>query len=264
MTANNLIPETIPVEESSIVIKPKEKLEKREKHKKSKKSDRNKIILTGDEEFYIDNKSEKIYHTVITLARPACPKYRSYSKMIGRGKFPFKKSIHKRYFTKKLMKIDAETNTFMSDLEILSKIKSFNFHLNQHSNDIEKWIEFVEYQTIALEKSTGQEIYDKKIQILERALTENKNDDRLLKMYAQHIEKIHPADEVSRMLEKMIEKDPTNLVLWSSLISTNRGSMTLCSIPNILELYGKCMGKLFKKQRSDEIMLSEYFRLSIF
>lgn len=53
--------------------------------------------------------------------------------------------------------------------------------------------------------------------------------------------------------------DPTNVILWSALIGTNRGSMTLCSVPNILELYGKCMEKLFKKQRSDEIMLSEFF-----
>lgn len=200
LTANNLIPETKIVEKSTVAIKPKEK------RKKSKKGERNQIILTGDEDFYIDNKSERIYHTVITLARPACPKYRTYSRMIGRGMFLYKKSKQNRYFSKKLLKVDLESNTFMSDLEILSKIKSFNSHLNQHSNDVEKWIEFVEYQEIALEKSTGTEISDKKVQILERALIDNKNDDRLLKMYCKLIEKIHPADEVSRMLEKMIEK----------------------------------------------------------
>lgn len=205
LTANTVTTtETVNVFEQS-KTHPPPPIKSKEKRKKSKKDDRNRILLTGDEDFYIDNKSEKIYLTVLTLARPACPKYYSYSKMIGRRKYIFKRSNHKRYFTKKLLKIHSENNTFMSDLEILSTIKSFNSHLNHHLNDVDKWIEFVEYQEIALQQSTATEIADKKVQILERALADNKND-RLLKIYTKLIERIHPADEVSRMVEKMIEK----------------------------------------------------------
>lgn len=38
-----------------------------------------------------------------------------------------------------------------------------------------------------------------------------------------------------------------------------QGSMARCKIPDVLELYEKCMKNMYKRNRCDEVTLSEFF-----
>lgn len=66
----------------SVPHKKSSKSKTKEKHKKRDKTHRRPkspvpapIVFTGTEEYYVDKKSERGFLSVLTLHRPACPKY---------------------------------------------------------------------------------------------------------------------------------------------------------------------------------------------
>lgn len=63
-------------EEKQIHKKSKNKDKKKHKHKKHNRSvSPEPIVFTGNEEYYVDKKSERGFLSVKTLHRPACPRY---------------------------------------------------------------------------------------------------------------------------------------------------------------------------------------------
>lgn len=51
--------------------------------------------------------------------------------------------------------------------------------------------------------------------------------------------------------------DSANYLLWNAQIMATQGSMARCRIPDVLELYEKCMKNMYKRNRCDEVTLSE-------
>lgn len=49
-----------------------------------------------------------------------------------------------------------------------------------------------------------------------------------------------PADQLSSELETLVNKDSGNILLWESFIMVTQGSIAMCTIPKVLELYSKC------------------------
>lgn len=51
--------------------------------------------------------------------------------------------------------------------------------------------------------------------------------------------------------------DPANYILWNAQIMATQGSMARCRVPDVMTLYEKCMKNMYKRNRNDEVTLSE-------
>lgn len=51
--------------------------------------------------------------------------------------------------------------------------------------------------------------------------------------------------------------DPANYILWNAQIMATQGSMARCRVPDVLALYETCMKNMYKRNRCDEVTLSE-------
>lgn len=51
--------------------------------------------------------------------------------------------------------------------------------------------------------------------------------------------------------------DPANYILWNAQLMATQGSMARCRVPDVLSLYEKCMKNMYRRNRCDEVTLSE-------
>lgn len=45
--------------------------------------------------------------------------------------------------------------------------------------------------------------------------------------------------------------------MWNAQIMATQGSMARCKVPDVMTLYEKCMKNMYKRNRCDEVTLSE-------
>lgn len=50
--------------------------------------------------------------------------------------------------------------------------------------------------------------------------------------------------------------DSANYILWNAQIMATQGSMARCMVAEVLKLYKSCMKNMYKRNRIDEITLS--------
>lgn len=218
----------------------------------------------------MDKKREPNFMHVPTLNRPACPKYRIRCKSLGhvpRFERPNQRSTIKRYYVKSAKSkvelgadtLAAATNTALTEEEFIESNRMFNRRLGQQPGDIATWCEFVEHQDRSHMRSSAKRlIVERKLDIIEKALRENPGNERLYKLFVAIVTDAYPSFEVSKLLDKLLAKDPANYTLWHAQIMATQGSMARCTVPDVLKLYERCMKVMSKKMRYDETMLSEF------
>lgn len=64
-------------------------------------------------------------------------------------------------------------------------------------------------------------------------------------------------DQISQYFEHCFA-DPANYILWNAQIMATQGSMARCTVPDVMQLYEKCMKNMYKRNRNDDVTLSEY------
>lgn len=262
------------VEDENSSKEPKSKKRKKEKKRSRKKSPI--IEFTGKEDYYVDKKSFKGYFKVDTIHRPARPKYNYGKRILGSSLSPsldgkhilgssfgfnyLNKKSRKRYFEEKSLKKRENPNNdnkIIDETEYVLKVKEFNEYLNENPYDINKWLEFVNHQQRNNLKLSNTQIAEKKMEIIERGLKENPKNLILIENYIEIVTKVFPSDDVSKIIEKLLVKDPTNFLLWETLINATQGSMARCIVPDVLKLYEKCMQTLYNKLGDDVITMSK-------
>lgn len=251
----------------------KKKKRRRERDQTPAAAEPPNIEFTGREEYYVDKKWERGYLSVQSLHRPACPKYRMYSRPLA----PLPRSaaagrqLLQRYYTKsKLNRTvasgapDASTNTEhrLSEDEFIRCNRDFNQRLSHAPDDIAEWLRFVRHQEQSPQRLTKLQLAERKMDLLNRAIHENMSatsDDRRDRLYAEYatvIEHTYPSFEVSKLLDALLARDATNYTLWNAQILATQGSMARCIVPDVLKLYEQCMKHMYKRNRYDAIMLS--------
>lgn len=224
--------------------------------------------FTGNEEYYVDKKREHGFMHVLTLNRPACPKYRIHVKSLGKIRHhhqnTHQRTTIKRYYVKShKSKItmeggDVHANSPLSEQEFIDGNRLFNRRLGEQPDDIETWCEFVRHQDRTHMRSAKRLIVEKKLDILEKAIRENLGNEQLYRLFVAIVTDAYPSFEVSKLLDKLLAKDSTNLTLWQAQIMATQGSMARCIVPDVLKLYERCMKVMSKKSRYDETMLSKF------
>lgn len=254
---------------------------KSSKHKRHKKEDTKSIVklpplptstldFDGSEKFYVDKKSERGYIRVDTLHRPACPNY--YNSYRGLGKFCItrkkKKDNFKRYYSKKFQKRFAEPQsragtvpnpTAIGEDEFLEANKLLNRSTMDNVKNVSAWLDLVKFQDQTPMKNISKtQLAERKFDILDKALVHNPFSDELYSLYVDIANQVLPSYEVSKIIEKLLAKDPTNYILWRGLIMATQGSMARCIVPDVMKLYERAMQQNYRRKRCDQTMLSEY------
>lgn len=97
----------------------------------------------------------------------------------------------------------------------------------------------------------------KKLSIVEKALEKNAESTNLLKLKLSFMEELLPADEFSNQLELLVNKDTGNITLWQEFIMTTQASVSMCTVPRVLDLYLKCFCILKQKARTNPRIYDE-------
>lgn len=212
----------------------------------------------------MDKKSERGYSRVETLHRPACPNYHFSSR--GLGDLPRrktkKKDNFKRYFSTKFQKRFAKTNspatTALDSDQFLETNKLLNQATMADVRNVTAWIDLVNFQDQTPMKGVSKtQLAGRKFDILDKALSHNPLSDALYTVYVDIANHVLPSYEVSKVVERLLSKDPTNYILWRGLILATQGSMARCVVPDVLGLYERAMQQNYRKRKCDETMLSE-------
>lgn len=113
-------------------------------------------------------------------------------------------------------------------------------------------------------KNNSRSILEKKLSIVEKGLEKNPDSLELQKLKLFLRSELTPADQFSNELEILLNKDSGNLILWQTLIMTTQSSVALCSAPNVLNLFTRCLFILRQRSRTnprfyDAQVLSKFF-----
>lgn len=243
-----------------------------------------------DEDFYVDLKGSKEFLSVNTISRPAVSKYRVKYYLTRNNRITKKK--FKRYY-KRLERIEKkdenkeekitkenisqapisirdENFTGFDQEEDLSKQTAFyNKTLTENPHDVKLWLEYVEFQdsVYQFEKSyrkgsiakAQRVLAERKIAILEKALTHNLGSEELLRERLKVAVSAFPSDELQAQLKKLVDKEQDNIILWQGYIEATQCSMSHCNTPAVIDLYSRCLQTLHKLRRAtiSEKYLSE-------
>lgn len=224
----------------------------------------------------MDKKCERGFLSVQTLHRPACPKYRSHSRPLAPlpRRFSARPPLRRYYAKSRRDRVacgdatDVPTNDRLDEEAFVTLNRDYNQRLGTHPADIDTWLQFVRHQDQTPQKLSKLLLAERKMDILNKALSLNLDAnsaadgcDRLYAEYAAVIEAAFPSFEVSKILEGLLAKNPTNYTLWNAQIMASQGSMARCLVPDVLKLYEQCMKHMYNRNRYDEVMLSKCGKL---
>lgn len=260
---------------------------KSKKHKKKKHKQKLKVkqVYGAENIFFEDNVIDRGNLKVDTLCSRARPLYDLSEKSIGFVKnksFKNKETI-KRYFAdrkrektrknhdgslkrvKKTDKNDENIEEFnLNDKAVREeakklKIKEFNERLGEDPENVDLWLDYINFEDRDDDFESakgGRDLetmkYQRKLAIVEKALEKNSSSKELLKKKLYFMSELVPTDQYSEQLEKMLNKDSGNIIIWQALISATRSSVSICTAPKILKLYTKCFDTLHKWPRGSQ------------
>ncbi|XP_055533838.1 nuclear exosome regulator NRDE2 [Wyeomyia smithii] len=245
--------------------KKKGKKHKKRRHRSSsdveadKKKTTQQPVHVSEHEYYTDLEGLKIYLTVETLHKPACPRYR-----LGPYRFHFRTNNNKIEQKQRYFKYHRNIKE-LEHRAAVSLEKEFELEKAARVDDsVEKWVEYFRYKADHPTHIDSYQNNKAELTILEKAMRQHPDSNELLTLWLEQIVKVFPTDEVLEMIERLISKDNTNVLLWDALIANKQGAMAQCIAPNVLRLYEKSIRSLFLAKRSDEVMLKFFKKCSLF
>lgn len=281
--------------ESDIDNTRKSKKHQRRAHKKKSKRkgreiDCNTQIMpvlefNGAEGYYIDKSKIQQYLTVRTLHKPACPRYRYSSGYILGTAFSYESNVKetilkfgKRYFQNKCKitndPVCNDTQITLDENEYTSRLGRLNRKTLHTSSDLQVWLELLSLQERNPYKWSRLLLAEKKLDIINRALIRFPRNEQLYRFYIDIINATYPSFEVTKMLDRLLSKDPYSYILWTAQIMTTQGSMARCIVPDVLRIYERCMRKMHCAQQmsthvsaisnTDDIMLRLFNNCALF
>lgn len=145
-----------------------------------------------------------------------------------------------------------------SNVEYFSKMTEFyNEKLREAPNDVMKWIEFARLQDESFKNAEQglisrtfdpilnpagkhKAVTEKKISILEKALSINRDSLELILEYMEYCREILDPAEVHKKWNEFIFKNLNKGLLWQRYIMYMQSDLSSFSVSNIIARYGKC------------------------
>ncbi|XP_053948205.1 nuclear exosome regulator NRDE2 [Anastrepha ludens] len=270
------------------------------KHKKKKKCKRKskikgkndcemKIILpalefNGNEEYYVDKSKAQQFLSVRTLHKPACPRYRhTFCFSVGGGRrygLNSERKDNRRYFQMKLKKSSNQACDnvipLLDENEYTARLGQLNRKTFETTCDLQVWLDLLLLQDQNPYKWSRLLLAERKLDIINRALARFPRNEQLYRLFIDIINVTYPSFEVTKMLDRLLNKDPYNYTLWTAQIMTTQGSMARCIVPDVLHIYERCMSKMHRAHQinsplvetasssSDDIMIRLFNNCALF
>ncbi|XP_075221889.1 nuclear exosome regulator NRDE2 isoform X2 [Lycorma delicatula] len=252
----------------------KEKKRIKRKHEKSGliSSKSAPTVTEVDGMFYTDKRREPGNLQVKTLSRPAVPLYNNPKRKLCVLKDNCKKvskSKSYRYYTFDFKGIGAldvkeddsfvEESTTAKDVgvncekEITEKTRHFNEKLENEPDNVKLWLEYVKFQNIVCKfeqthsssKSIIQKlIAEKKLSILEKAISLNPLCEELLNEKFHLAEIVYPPEKLLAEALELVNKDKTNLTLTRAVIRCTQFSLSRCTVPSVINAFVDALERL--------------------
>lgn len=217
------------------------------------------------EDFYEDKCPNKGFLKVDTLCKPAVPIYKcDRHKMLGKlASHKVKKKKNYRYFlysldegNSKVEKLKGESSCEKQENEITSKTEEYNVALTENPNDVDMWIQYVNYQEVIHQFERAYRgvrgkgtMAERQLSIVDRALALNPGNKQLVRKRITIAEASLSADVASRQIEALLSTQPASIELWRGFVRTTQWSLALCSAPGVLNLYIKATQQLHQSRR---------------
>ncbi|KAL7027572.1 hypothetical protein ACKWTF_005487 [Chironomus riparius] len=199
---------------------------------------------TKVELYYLDKDQRIEYLKLESLPKRVLPLYRIMRRFAYYGK----QRKFRRYFKKK-----EKTSKKSLDEPENDEGQQMKIYLNQNQNDIEKWIEYINYKHI-ISTTQNDKSEKSKLETIEKALHFNTCSQKLTELYLRTIPNVHTSDVVIDLIQDLIAKEPYNVIYWKHLLNTFTSSMG-CDVENGLKEYGKALRIIQKSHDSDLLML---------
>ncbi|KAL0100675.1 hypothetical protein PUN28_019222 [Cardiocondyla obscurior] len=265
----------------------KEQKVERKKHKCDSKRYKPEYELDVKDLYFEDRHRDKGNNNINTFCSRVRPFYDVSAKSLGYVKHEqLKKDLSHRYYTKNIdsaeavkkndiiikktnektalikqeIKADENTLSWCKNLEEeqKSKTREYNEQLTENPHNVELWLQYIDFQDILahyqrhqLAKDNYRTTLMKKLSIVEKALEKNTDSKDLLILKLRFMTELTPSDELSNQLEVLVNKDSGNIVLWQHFIMVTQGSVAMCTVPRVLELYFKCFCVLRQRARTN-------------
>lgn len=267
-------------------------VKKRKKEKRKHLHDKERLKLKYERDvknvYYEDKYRDKGNSTVETLCSRVRPLYNINKRSLG---FVLWKNLKKytceRYYAKNIdstardkkkdnvIKRDATKNGSTEDDQTSSwcnqmdeiqkaKIKEYNERLTQTPEDIQLWIEYIEFQDkledfqkYRTAKDMRRATAMKKLSIIDKALEKNVESTELSKLKYFFMGELMPADQFSKELETLVNKNAGDILLWQEFIMVTQASVAMCTVPKVLDMYSKCFCILKHKARTNPRVYDE-------
>lgn len=278
------------VESVKRVVSSEDENDSRRKHvkkkKKKRKTEQAAPVERESAEHVVDTKRTPEFLTVKTIARPSAPKYRINHYINDSNRRKSRKKF-KRYYVfientedaksgsdkeevltksdlNKSVKVDTTNEVALKQEDDLSRTTGeYNRKLTENPGDVDLWLKYVDFQdsVFKFEKTFRKGsfakglrvIAERKLAILDKALSQNPNCERLIRERMNIAFSVYPSDELQMQLKKLVEKDLGNIILWQGYIEATQCSMSHCNAPAVLKLYTQCLSTLHKLRRNATI-----------
>ncbi|XP_023018350.2 nuclear exosome regulator NRDE2 [Leptinotarsa decemlineata] len=256
----------------------RKKSRKKDIAEKKEKYDHSPILPGIEENFSIDVSGCRELLKVPTIYGRPAPKYRvayylNVTQYRSKKKFkryhellPEKNTDGEQVITKQnidqigFASRDDNFPGFKQEQELSQQTGFFNSHLENHPNDIEVWLDYIQFQNVVyqFEKTyrkgsiakAQRVLAERKLSILDKAMSFNPESESLHRERLNIVVGTFPADEQQAYLKDLVEKDKGNIILWQGYIESTQCSMSHCNTPAVLSLYTKCLSTLHQLRRT--------------
>ncbi len=152
-------------------------------------------------------------------------------------------------------------NSNLNDIEFSKKTEHFNERLRENPHDIDTWLQFVKIQDNAFLDTTNdtisstfssfqtsskgeKAITEKKLDILDKAITKNPSSVKLIIEYMRYLRKISDSGEVHKKWNDFLFRYPNKGLLWQEYLMFVQSDLSKFSMQNTVSSYWKCIKTL--------------------
>ncbi|XKL68828.1 hypothetical protein PGB90_006597 [Kerria lacca] len=258
-------------------------------------------LVSSDSSFHVDRTGSKNNFLIPTLMKNDVPIYNKPKKYYQNDNSKRRNKILKwRYFNRSKKIYDADekilehlptqtnenyllinnTDTVSLiqhlELKLTEKTASYNRQLTEDPHNEELWLEFVNFQDKKIEfekryrkmKNDSQNTEERKLSILDKALSHNPLSESLLYCKFDVMCKLYDPDKLSNEIFSALRQDFGNTNLWIRYINITQSTLSRCRVSEVISLYAKAMEKINFMQKygilATELQLLELFTFSAF
>nr|XP_016924020.1 nuclear exosome regulator NRDE2 [Drosophila suzukii] len=240
------------------------------------------LEFDAKDEFYVDKKSNMSLRNIPTLAKPARPRYNIWMGRLRdrhchsrstEARSKLSSSTKNSRYTRNALDVDGLAHEPIITLqEQLSLAKAL---VQREPQLLEPWLHLQRLINLNVYKANRLAVAEEELRTLETALEHHPSNEQILRLYTDIANATYPASEVAARFEKMLEKNPFEYTLWTSLIMVTQGNMARCTVPAVLRIYETSMRRMhvghtdeisrkFATVDTDRIMLKLFHNCVLF